>query len=124
MSESPPVDNLKHIQLVVCPIHSKAEEEACIPLVHNLQEKSSCSQFKEKNTSGKNDQQKTSICKKPFVHNLQKNYLFYTICKISLLYSICKKNTSFEQFAKEGLLYIFCKRLPLVHNLWFSRDST
>ena len=72
MSESPPVDNLKHIQLVVCPIDSKAEEEACIPLVHNLQEKSSCSQFKEKNTSGKNDQKKNSICKKK---------LLYTICK-------------------------------------------
>ena len=81
MSESPPVDNLKHIQLVVCPIDSKAEEEACIPLVHNLQEKSSCSQFKEKNTSGKNDQQKnlnlqktsgTQFAKKiPLLHNLQ-----------------------------------------------------
>ena len=72
MSESPPVDNLKHIQLVVCPIHSKAEEEACIPLVHNLQEKSSCSQFKEKNTSGKNDlQKKPQFAKRPLLHNLQ-----------------------------------------------------
>ena len=70
------MDNLKHIQLVVCPIHSKAEEEACIPLVHNLQEKSSCSQFKEKNTSGKNDLQKNL--------NLQKKPL-YTICKILYL---------------------------------------
>ena len=72
MSESPPVDNLKHIQLVVCPIDSKAEEEACIPLVHNLQEKSSCSQFKEKNTSGKNDlQKKPQFAKIPILHNLQ-----------------------------------------------------
>ena len=75
------MDNLKHIQLVVCPINSKAEEEACIPLVHNLQEKSSCSQFKEKNTSGKNDLQKDlNFQKKNLVHNLQK--------KIPLLHNL------------------------------------
>ena len=72
------MDNLKHIQLVVCPIHSKAEEEACIPLVHNLQEKSSCSQFKEKNTSGKNDLQKDLNFqkKKPCTQFAKKNTTF------------------------------------------------
>ena len=78
MSESPPVDNLKHIQLVVCPINSKAEEEACIPLVHNLQEKSSCSQFKEKNTSGKNDEQKNLNLQKKnsYTHSAEARQLF------------------------------------------------
>ena len=109
MSESLPVDNLEHIQLVVCPIHSKAEEEACIPLVHNLQEKSSCSQLKEKNTTGKNDRQKNLILqKKSLVNNLQK--------KIPLLNNL-QKIAFYTNFAKEYLLYTIYGFQVTPHNL-------
>ena len=31
-----PVDNFKHIELVISAIHGKAEEKACVSLVNNL----------------------------------------------------------------------------------------
>ena len=80
-------------------------------LVHNL---------KKKIPLLKTISKKNSICKKPLVHNLQEKYLFYTICKISLLYSICKKNTSFEQFAKESFIHILQKNTSCTQSMVFT----